>query len=38
MQRVYYKVKLTGRGQELCDKWGDMDLYISQQFSHQVAS
>lgn len=38
MQRAYYKVKLTARGQELCDKWGDMDLYISQQFSYQVAS
>ena len=36
MKRMYYKVRLTAKGHELCNHWGDMEHYIAQQFSHQA--
>jgi len=36
MKRMYYKVRLTAKGRELCGHWGDMEHYITQQFSHQL--
>jgi hypothetical protein len=33
MKRMYYKVRLTPKGQELCNQWGDMEDYIVRQFT-----
>jgi len=36
MKRMYYKVRLTAKGRELCSQWGDIEYYIAQQFATQV--
>lgn len=36
MKRMYYKVRLTDRGRELCSHWGDIEYYIAQQFATQL--
>jgi hypothetical protein len=36
MKRMYYKVRLTNKGRELCSHWGDIEYYIAQQFAAQV--
>lgn len=36
MQRMYYKVRLTAKGKQLCSRWGDIDAYIERQFKAQM--